>query len=167
MKHFRHLPTGLQQFLYIHFRQFSYHTAVTSFTDYRSSRKVRTGITVYHILAVLWKYNTMIGRFRCQIDKTRTVHTNPAIMYLIGIFSFFQSGSRKPYFPVFFVYFLYFPYDPFSLRNLLLYLTVLSIYQIQMPPAISFGYPKYFFTVLQIIPEIPVIIDKSRGLFIY
>src|ERR1700712_2901665 len=78
----------------------------------------------------------------------------------IRVLPAFASTCFKDDGSFFFVNFYYSPDHPFTLCNLIDNLAGLSIIQIQMIPAISFGGPDYLFSIIHIKPVSFSIVDK-------
>ena len=88
-------------------------------------------------------------------------------MQVIRIFAFIKARSGEIDNLVRFIHIIDLTEHPFTLCHLSFHLPARTIYQVKMTPSVPFGNPKQFFSVIQIIPIVVIIIDESLRLLIH
>ena len=88
-------------------------------------------------------------------------------MQVIRIFAFIKARSGEIDNPVRFIHIIDLTEHPFTLCHLSFHLPARTIYQVKMTPSVPFGNPKQFFSVIQVIPIVVIIIDKSLCLLVH
>ena len=88
-------------------------------------------------------------------------------MQVIRIFAFVETRSGEVDNPVRLIHVIDLANHPFALRHLSFHLPVRAVYQVKMTPSVPLGDPEQFFSVVEVVSVIVIIIDKSLCLLVH